>query len=158
MRCDTSQCGHQVTLRTFHVGGTASSTASENSITSKYNGKLEYEELRTIERVTEDGVQDVVVSRTTEVRIVDENTGITYSQYDVPYGSILYKKDGDTVQKGDLICEWDAYNAITIIEAAGKVRFDSMIDGVTFREEMADEYNAYAWHRLRPYPFCFVLL
>ena len=133
--------GTQLTLRTFHVGGTASSTASENSITSKYNGKLEFEELRTIERVTEEGVQDVVVSRTTEVRIVDENTGITYSQYDVPYGSILYKKDGDTVSKGDLICEWDAYNAITIIEAAGKARFDSMIDGVTFREEMADEYS-----------------
>ena len=133
--------GTQLTLRTFHVGGTASSTATENSITSKYNGKLEYEELRTIERVTEDGVQDVVVSRTTEVRIVDENTGITYSQYDVPYGSILYKKDGESVKKGDLICEWDAYNAITIIEAAGKIRFDSMIDGVTFREEMADEYS-----------------
>ena len=133
--------GTQLTLRTFHVGGTASSTAADNAITSKYNGKLEYEELRTIERVTEDGVQDVVVSRTTEVRIVDENTGITYSQYDVPYGSILYKKDGATVKKGDLICEWDAYNAITIIETAGKVRFDSMIDGVTFREEMADEYS-----------------
>jgi len=133
--------GTQLTLRTFHVGGTASSTASENSITSKYNGKLEFEELRTIERITEEGAQDVVVSRTTEVRIVDEYTGITYSQYDVPYGSILYKKDGATVKKGDLICEWDAYNAITIIEAAGKVRFDHMIDGVTFREEMADEYS-----------------
>ncbi len=133
--------GTQLTLRTFHVGGTASSTASENSIVSKYNGKLEYEELRTIERVTEEGVQHVVVSRTTEVRIVDENTGITYSQYDVPYGSILYKKDGESAKKGDLICEWDAYNAITIIEATGKVRFDSMIDGVTFREEMADEYS-----------------
>ena len=133
--------GTQLTLRTFHVGGTASSTAADNAITSKYNGKLEYEELRTIERVTEDGVQDVVVSRTTELRIVDENTGITYSQYDVPYGSILYKKDGASVKKGDLICEWDAYNAITIIEAAGKVRFDNMIDGVTFREEMADEYS-----------------
>ena len=134
--------GTQLTLRTFHVGGTASSTAAESSVTSKYNGKLEYEELRTIERVGDDGsVQDVVVSRTTEVRIVDENTGITYSQYDVPYGSILYKKDGEKVAKGDLICEWDAYNAITIIETAGKVRFDSMIDGVTFREEMADEYS-----------------
>ena len=133
--------GTQLTLRTFHVGGTASSTAADNAITSKYNGKLEFEELRTIERVTEEGVQDVVVSRTTEVRIVDENTGITYSQYDVPYGSILYKKDGVAVKKGDLICEWDAYNAITIIETAGKARFDSMIDGVTFREEMADEYS-----------------
>ena len=134
--------GTQLTLRTFHVGGTASSTAADSSITSKYNGKLEFEELRTIERINDDGsVSDVVVSRTTEVRIVDENTGITYSQYDVPYGSILYKKDGDKVTKGDLICEWDAYNAITIIETAGKVRFDSMIDGVTFREEMADEYS-----------------
>ena len=133
--------GTQLTLRTFHVGGTASSTAADNAITSKYDGKLEFEELRTIERVTEEGVQDVVVSRTTEVRIVDENTGITYSQYDVPYGSILYKKDGATVKKGDLICEWDAYNAITIIETAGMARFDSMIDGVTFREEMADEYS-----------------
>ena len=134
--------GTQLTLRTFHVGGTASSTASESSITSKYDGKLEFEELRTIERVAGDGsVQDVVVSRTTEVRIVDEHTGITYSQYDVPYGSVLYKKDGQKVTKGDLICEWDAYNAITIIETAGKARFDSMIDGVTFREEVADEYS-----------------
>ena len=134
--------GTQLTLRTFHVGGTASSTAADSSITSKYNGKLEYEELRTIDRVEDDGtVYEVVVSRTTELRIVDENTGITYSQYDVPYGSVLYKKDGEKVVKGDLICEWDAYNAITIIETAGKIRFDSMIDGVTFREEMADEYS-----------------
>ena len=130
--------GTQLTLRTFHVGGTASSTAAENAITSKYNGKLEFEELRTIERVTDDGVQDVVVSRTTEVRIVDENTGITYSQYDVPYGSILYKKKGETVKKGDLICEWDAYNAITIIETAGKIHYDNMIEGVTYREEADD--------------------
>ncbi len=133
--------GTQLTLRTFHVGGTASSTAAESSITSKYNGKLEFEELRTIERVSDEGSQNVVVSRTTEVRIVDENTGITFSQYDIPYGAVLYKNDGDSVSKGDLICEWDAYNAITIIETAGKVRFDSMIDGVTFREEMADEYS-----------------
>ena len=134
--------GTQLTLRTFHVGGTASGTATESSISSKYDGKLEFEELRTIERINPDGTKsDVVVSRTTEVRIVDENTGITFSQYDVPYGSILYKKDGDKVSKGDLICEWDAYNAITIIETAGKARFDSMIDGVTFREEMADEYS-----------------
>ena len=134
--------GTQLTLRTFHVGGTASSAASENSITSKYNGKLEFEELRTIERITDDEVQNVVVSRTTELRIVDENTGITYSQYDVPYGSVLYKKDGDTVAKGDLICEWDAYNAITIIEVAGKVQYDNLIDGVTFREETADDVTA----------------
>ena len=134
--------GTQLTLRTFHVGGTASSAAADSSITSKYNGKLEYEELRTIQRVLDGGeVQEVVVSRTTELRIIDENTGITFSQYDIPYGSVLYKKDGESVQKGDLICEWDAYNAITIIETDGTVHFDGLVEGENFREEAADEYS-----------------
>ncbi|MBQ0096988.1 MAG: DNA-directed RNA polymerase subunit beta' [Bacteroidales bacterium] len=134
--------GTQLTLRTFHGGGTASSTAADSSIDSKYEGKLEFEELRTIERVGDDGTETVVVSRTTELRIVDPETGITYSQYDVPYGSVLYKKDGEKVHKGDRICEWDPYNAITIIETAGKVRFENMIDGVTYHEEVANEYQA----------------
>ncbi|MBS7289426.1 MAG: DNA-directed RNA polymerase subunit beta' [Bacteroidales bacterium] len=134
--------GTQLTLRTFHAGGIAGGEAADNSITSKYNGKLEYSELRTIERVDENGeVSQVVVSRTTELRIVDENTDITYSQYDIPYGSILFKNDGESVVKGDRICEWDAYNAITIIEHAGTARFENMIDGVTYREEVADEYS-----------------
>ena len=134
--------GTQLTLRTFHVGGTASSAAADSSITSKYNGKLEYEELRTIQRVLDGGeVQEVVVSRTTELRIIDENTGITFSQYDIPYGSVLYKKDGESVQKGDLICEWDAYNAITIIETDGTIHFDGLVEGENFREEAADEYS-----------------
>ena len=76
----------------------------------------------------------------TEVSIIDENTGITYSHYDVPYGSKLYFKDGDTIKNGDLLCEWDPYNAITIVETAGKVQFDNLIEGVTFREEAADEF------------------
>ena len=134
--------GTQLTLRTFHVGGTASSTAADSSIESKYNGKLVFDELRTLQRVADDGTaQDVVVSRMTELKIIDENTGITFSNYDVPYGSVLYKKDGDKVTKGDLICEWDPYNAITIVETSGKVRFDNMIDGVTYREESADDYS-----------------
>ena len=134
--------GTQLTLRTFHVGGTASSAAADSSIESKYDGKLAYTELRTIQRILEDGnTEDVVVSRMTEVRIFDENTGITYSQYNVPYGSVLYKKDGQTVHKGDLICEWDAYNATTIVERGGKVSFRNMIEGQTYREESADEYS-----------------
>ena len=134
--------GTQLTLRTFHVGGTASSTAADSSIESKYNGKLQFEELRTLQRVSDDGsVQDVVVSRMTELKIIDENTGITFSTYDVPYGSILYKKDGDAVQKGDLICEWDPYNAITIVETSGTVRYESMVAGSTYREESADEFS-----------------
>jgi len=128
--------GTQLTLRTFHVGGTASGSAVDSSIESKYDGSLKFEELRTIQRISDDGEkQDIVVSRATELRIVDDKTGITFSQYDIPYGSVLYKKDGDKVKKGDLICEWDAYNATTIAETAGTVKFENMIEGVTFQKE-----------------------
>src|SRR5574344_1220275 len=134
--------GTQLTLRTFHVGGTASSTAADSSIVAKYDGKLVFEELRTIERVSEDGeVQTVVVGRMTELRIVDENTGMTFSQYDIPYGSVLYFKDGDSVKKGDVICQWDAYNALTITETAGTVQYEHLIEGTTYREESGDDYS-----------------
>ena len=134
--------GTQLTLRTFHVGGTASSSVSESEIVSRYNGKLEFEELRTIVKEDEEGKKhNIVIGRTAEVRIVDENTGMTLSQYNIPYGAELYFKDGDTVQKGDKICEWDAYNAITITETSGTVVYDSLIDGLTYREEATDEFS-----------------
>lgn len=134
--------GTQLTLRTFHVGGTASSSVSESEIITRYDGRLEFEELRTIVKEGEDGQShEVVIGRTAEMRIVDSNTGITLSQYNIPYGALLYFKNGDTVKKGDKICEWDAYNAITITETAGKVSYDSLIEGVTFREEATDEYS-----------------
>ena len=134
--------GTQLTLRTFHVGGTASSSAADSSIESKYNGILQFDELRTIERITDEGTSEtVVVSRMTELKIIDENTGITFSQYDIPYGAVLYKADGDKVVKGDLICNWDAYNATTIVETAGTVRFENMIEGATFQKESADEFS-----------------
>ena len=134
--------GTQLTLRTFHVGGTASSSAADSSIESKYNGVLQFDELRTIERITDEGTSEtVVVSRMTELKIIDENTGITFSQYDIPYGAVLYKADGDKVVKGDLICNWDAYNATTIVETAGTVRFENMIEGATFQKESADEFS-----------------
>ena len=135
--------GTQLTLRTFHVGGTASSAGADSSIDSKYDGVLRFQELRTIERVTDDGAKEtVVVGRMTELSIVDENTGITFSHYDIPYGSVLYFKDGAKVKKGDRICEWDAYNATTIVESAGKLRFENMVEGVTFRKDAADEFSA----------------
>ena len=134
--------GTQLTLRTFHVGGTASSIASENEIVARYDGRLEFEELRTIVKEGDDGLNnDIVIGRTAEMKIVDVNTGITLSQHDVPYGSTLYFKNGATVKKGDVICEWDAYNAVTISEIGGKIAFDSLIEGVTYREEAADEYS-----------------
>ncbi len=134
--------GTQLTLRTFHVGGTASSSVTENEIISKYEGRVEYEELRTIVKENENGEkQDIVIGRTAEMRIVDTNTGITLSQHNVPYGAILYKRQGDVVTKGDKICEWDPYNAITITEIAGKVSYDGLIEGVTYREEATDEFS-----------------
>jgi len=134
--------GTQLTLRTFHVGGTASSIASESEIIARYEGRLEFDELRTLIKTNEEGIkQEIVLGRTAEMRIVDLNTGITLYNTNIPYGATLYFKDGDLVKKGDMMCEWDAYNAITIAETAGKAIFDSLIEGVTYREEAADEYS-----------------
>ena len=131
--------GTQLTLRTFHVGGAAGGAVADSSIESKYDGILKFEDLRTISKVDDNGqAQEIIVSRMTELRIIDENTGMTFSQYDVPYGSTLYMKDGAKVKKGDLICEWDPYNATTIVEISGKVRFENMIDGVTFQKEVTE--------------------
>jgi len=134
--------GTQLTLRTFHVGGTASSVASENEIITRYEGRLEFDELRTITTADENGeARDIVIGRTAEMRVVEVNTAITLSNHNIPYGATLYFKEGDVVKKGDKICEWDAYNAVTIAENTGKAVFDSMIEGVTYREEAADEYS-----------------
>lgn len=133
--------GTQLTLRTFHVGGTASSIASESEIIARYDGRLEFEELRTVTKHEDDGDFDIVIGRTAEMRIVDVNTGITLSQHNIPYGAKLFQKDGANISKGDKICEWDAYNAVTITELSGTVSFDSLVEGVTFREEATDEYS-----------------
>jgi phosphotransferase system IIA component len=98
-------------------------------------GKIKHEEMFEIFNM------EIVIGRTAEMRIVDINTGISLSQHNIPYGATLFFKDGDSVKKGDKICEWDAYNAVTIAEYGGKVAFDSLIEGVTYREEAADEYS-----------------
>ena len=133
--------GTQLTLRTVHVGGTASGSVSESEIKSKYEGKVEFEELRTITKEENGESREIVIGRTAELRIVDPNTGITLSQYNIPYGADLYKKEGDLVSKNDLICKWDPYNAVTITELPGKVMYDGLVEGVTFREESADEFS-----------------
>jgi DNA-directed RNA polymerase subunit beta' len=135
--------GTQLTLRTFHVGGTASNVASESEIVSKYEGRLEFDELRTIIKQDDNGDHTIVVSRATEMRIVHPVTEITLGQYNIPYGSELYKKDGETVVPGDRICNWDAYNALTITETSGKVKYENMEEGSTFRNE-ADEFSQHS--------------
>ncbi|MCK4992248.1 MAG: DNA-directed RNA polymerase subunit beta', partial [Bacteroidales bacterium] len=136
--------GTQLTLRTFHVGGTASNITSESNVVSKYDGIAEIEELRTVPTTDpETGKKlEIVIGRLAELRVVDKNTGIALTTHTIPYGSRLYIKDGAKVKKGSLICEWDPYNALIISEIAGKVSFDNVIEGVTFREE-SDEQTGF---------------
>jgi DNA-directed RNA polymerase subunit beta' len=135
--------GTQLTLRTFHVGGVAGGLASDTGITTKYDGVVEIEELRFIERTDETGKKyNVVIGRLGEMRIIDKNTRITLSTHNIPYGSKLFANNGDDVKKGTKICEWDPYNAVIISEVAGKVQFEALADGVNFRDE-SDEQTGY---------------
>ncbi|HNW51570.1 MAG TPA: DNA-directed RNA polymerase subunit beta' [Prolixibacteraceae bacterium] len=135
--------GTQLTLRTFHVGGIAGNISTQSTITSRYEGVVEIEELRSVEYEQEGGDKvDVVVSRLTELRIIDKNTGITVSTHNIPYGSKLFVKNGQEIQKGQLICEWDPYNGVIITEYVGTVEFENLIEGITFREE-SDEQTGY---------------
>ena len=128
--------GTQLTLRTFHAGGTAANIAANASIVAKNKSKLEFEELRTVDAVNEAGEPTkIVVSRLAEVRFVDVNTGIVLSSHNVPYGSTLYANEGETVEKGKLIARWDPFNAVIITEAAGKLKFEDMIVNVTYTVE-----------------------
>jgi len=135
--------GTQLTLRTFHVGGTASSIASESKITAKQPGILEIDELRTVEKKAKDGSKQVIViGRSAEMRVVDKKTGLTVATNNIPYGSEIFKKPGETVEKGDLICSWDPYNAVIVSEFQGKLDFESIQEGVTYKEE-SDEQTGF---------------
>jgi DNA-directed RNA polymerase subunit beta' len=135
--------GTQLTLRTFHVGGTAVNITTESSIFAKYNGIAEIEELRSVERTDEAGKKhDIVIGRLAELRIVDKKTGIALTTNNVPYGAKLYVKNGAEVKKSDLICEWDPYNAVIISEVPGFVSFENVIEGLTYKEE-SDEVTGY---------------
>jgi DNA-directed RNA polymerase subunit beta' len=135
--------GTQLTLRTFHVGGTASNITTESRIIARYGGIAEIEELRTVPRKDEEkGEIDIVIGRLAELRIIDKKTGIALTTHTIPYGSKLYIKSGQEIEKGKLICEWDPFNAVIISELSGKVGYDYLIEGVTFREE-SDEQTGF---------------
>ena len=127
--------GTQLTLRTFHAGGVAANAAANASIVAKNDSKIELEEVRTVP-FDEDGREcEMVVSRLGELRFVDVNTKIVLSTVNVPYGSSLYFKNGDTVKKGDKVAQWDPFNAVIVTEYAGTLKFHDVIEGVTFRAE-----------------------
>ena len=131
--------GTQLTLRTFHAGGVAGNAAANASIVAKNVSRVEFDELRTVP-FTEDGENGIVqcqmvVSRLAEARFIDPHTGIVLSTVNVPYGSSLYFKSGDTVEKGDLVARWDPFNAVIVSEYAGKLKFNDVIEGITFKAE-----------------------
>ena len=130
--------GTQLTLRTFHVGGVASNVAAVKDVTSRYDGRLEIDELRTVKN--KDNIA-IVVGRLAEMRIVEPKSGIVLTTANIPYGSKLYFKDGDTVKVGDMICEWDPFNAVIVSEEGGKVEFENMEEGITFHTESDEGTN-----------------
>ncbi|MES2588636.1 MAG: DNA-directed RNA polymerase subunit beta' [Bacteroidota bacterium] len=131
--------GTQLTLRTFHVGGTASGSTDDSDLKAKTNGVVEIEELRTITLKGAEGTKEVVIGRSAEMKISDEKTGITLMTANIPYGSELSVSNGTKVKKGDVICKWDPYNAVIIAEVSGKIVFDNIIEGITYREEVDEQ-------------------
>ena len=134
--------GTQLTLRTFHAGGVAGNAAANASIVAKNDSRIEFDELRTVPFVENNGEKDIecqmVVSRLAEIRFIDINTDIVLSTLNVPYGSSLYFKDGAKVKKGDRIAKWDPFNAVIVSEYAGKVKFHDVERDITFRAETDD--------------------
>ena len=133
--------GTQLTLRTFHVGGTASNMAVEASITAKFEGKVEFDdELRWIESTNKEGEKVMVVmGRSGEIKVNDAKSGKTLVSNHVPYGAILAVKDGQKIGKGDALCKWDPYNAVILSEFDGKIEFESIVEGITFKEVADDQ-------------------
>ena len=128
--------GTQLTLRTFHAGGIASNAAANATIVAKNNCRVDFEELKTVDSVTDEGSPcKVVVGRLAEARFVDENTGIVLSVQNVPYGSQLFVDEGEKVETGKLIAKWDPFNAVIVTDHAGTIRFENVREGVTFRVE-----------------------
>ncbi len=140
--------GTQLTLRTFHVGGTASNIAAESQIRSKYEGIVVFDEVKTVmtERVDEETGEtvkaSVIVGRSGDARILDQKTNLLITTYHLPYSSRLHIRDGQKISKNDLICEWDPYNALILTDVDGKVEFSGLLEGITYKEE-SDEQTGF---------------
>jgi DNA-directed RNA polymerase subunit beta' len=132
--------GTQLTLRTFHVGGVAGSAAVESTLTAKFDGVVQFDGLRTVTIENNEGNKmQVVIGRTGELRIMDVKNDRLLITNNIPYGATLNVKDGQKVNKGDLICTWDPFNNVIMAEINGKIKFDNVIEGVTYREESDEQ-------------------
>jgi len=135
--------GTQLTLRTFHVGGVAGSASVESTLSAKFDGTLQFDGLRTVHTEDAQGKKiNVVIGRTGEIRNIDVKSDRLLNTVHIPYGAILNVKDGQKVSKGDIICTWDPFNNVIVAEVNGRVTFESLIEGVTYRDE-ADEQTGH---------------
>ena len=132
--------GTQLTLRTFHVGGTAGNISEESRLLTRFAGKLELEEVRTVKGEDSDGnIIDIVIGRTGEVKVVDEKTGIAVQTSNIPYGSALRVKHGQKVEKGVEVCSWDPYNAVIVAETSGIIAYQDIVQGITYKVEIDEQ-------------------
>jgi len=132
--------GTQLTLRTFHVGGVAGSSSVESSLNAKFDGTIQFDGLRTVDTINNDGNKvKVVIGRTGEVRIMDVKNDRLMITNNVPYGALLAVKDGAQVKKGDVICTWDPFNNVVVAEQNGKIKFENIIEGFTYRDESDEQ-------------------
>ena len=132
--------GTQLTLRTFHVGGIAGNISEENKLVTKFDGIAEIEDLKTVKGTDNEGNEvDVVISRTSELKLVDKKTGIVLSTNNIPYGSHIFIKNGESLKAGDVVCSWDPYNGVIISEFAGKVRYENIEQGITYQLEIDEQ-------------------
>ncbi len=132
--------GTQLTLRTFHVGGIAGNISEENKVIAKFSGRIEIEDLKTVDGEDNEGnTAQIVISRTSEARVFDAKTGILLSTNNIPYGSQLFAKDGGKVDKGAIICQWDPYNGVIISEFAGKIKYENIEQGLTYQVETDEQ-------------------
>ena len=135
--------GTQLTLRTFHVGGVAGSASVESTLPAKFDGTLQFDGLRTVHTEDSNGKKiNVVIGRTGEIRNIDVKSDRLQNSVHIPYGAYLNVKDGQKVTKGDIICTWDPFNNVIVAEVHGKVHFESLIEGITYRDE-ADEQTGH---------------
>jgi DNA-directed RNA polymerase subunit beta' len=131
--------GTQLTLRTFHVGGTASNIAVDANIKAKFTGTIEFEAIRTVDTSDKDDNKvKVVMGRTGEIRILDDEKRVLISN-NVPYGAYLKIKDGQKVEKGAELCYWDPYNAVILSEFDGEIEYEAILEGVTYKEESDEQ-------------------
>ena len=132
--------GTQLTLRTFHVGGIAGNISEENSLITKFDGTAEIEDLKTVKSMDSDGKKiDVVISRTCELKLLDNKTGIILSTNIIPYGSSIFIKDGDKLKKDQIVCQWDPYNGVIISEFGGVIEYENIDKGVTYQVEIDEQ-------------------